>query len=819
MRFLVMLAAVCPPLYAAAPTSNELQDASLWVQAKFKGEQLVVESAPSIVVHANNDPVQPNGRAGKQMNIAGKQYTRGLYCHAVSRLRVRLPKPGKTFEAVAGVDSNDQTAGGRGSIEFLVRVGDREAWKSGVMREGMPGKDVSVDLEGATEFWLEVGDAQDGISCDQADWADARVTLIDGSDVWLGDLPIEGAGRAPYSTDPFFSFVYGGVPSHESMPKWKLKRSSERIDNQRTRHRLRYSDPNTGLEVRCEGIEYRDFPTVEWMLYFRNTSKTDSPILSDIRAIDTRFERGAGSEFALYYNKGDNCTADSYEPLVETLKPGSDMRIANTGGRPTQIAFPYWNLNFGNQGLIAVVSWAGQWSAQFQRDAGNGLQLRAGQELTHFKLLPGEEVRTPMIVLQFYHGDRWHAQNVWRAWMLAHNLPRPGGKLPPVPQLNACSSHQFGEMIHANSDSQKLFIDKYLERGMKLDYWWMDAGWYWNKTGWPNTGTWEVDTDRFPGGLRPISDYAHARNVDIIVWFEPERVTEGTWLATTHPEWIHGGAKGGLLNLGMPDARAWLTDHVHGLIKSEGIDLYRQDFNMDPLSFWRANDAEDRQGITEIRHVEGYLAYWDDLRNRHPDMLIDSCASGGRRNDLETLRRAVPLLRSDYIMEPVGNQCHTFALSPWFPFYGTGTSKTDPYLIKSTLCPSFTACWDQRDDSIDWPTIGRVVDEWRAIAPNYLGDFYPITEYSLDNNQWIAWQFNRPDVGEGAVQVFRRADSVYESARLPLHGLDPDATYRIGEPNRADAGRDYDGKTLMERGLPVTLNEKPGAVFIVYTRH
>ena len=54
-------------------------------------------------------------------------------------------------------------------------------------------------------------------------------------------------------------------------------------------------------------------------------------------------------------------------------------------------------------------------------------------------------------------------------------------------------------------------------------------------------------------------------------------------------------------------------------------------------------------------------------------MLIDSCASGGRRNDLETLRRAVPLLRSDYIMEPVGNQCHTYGIAFWYPYYGTGT--------------------------------------------------------------------------------------------------------------------------------------------------
>ena len=142
----------------------------------------------------------------------------------------------------------------------------------------------------------------------------------------------------------------------------------------------------------------------------------------------------------------------------------------------------------------------------------------------------------------------------------------------------------------------------------------------------------------------------------LVVWFEPERVTAGTWLAENHPEWVLGGKRRRAARTSATRRPAkWLTDHIDQMITEQGIDLYRQDFNMDPLGYWRGNDAPDRQGITEIRHVEGYLAYWDELRRRHPDMPIDTCASGGRRNDLETLRRAVPLLRSDYRFEPVGH--------------------------------------------------------------------------------------------------------------------------------------------------------------------
>ena len=818
MGILVLTAITANLVCGASPTEAELAEARNWAAAKFDGVEQAPETLAAIEVLRNNDPVQLNSRAGKPMRISGKEYARGLYCHAVSELRVRLPRPGRAFEAVAGVDSNEQTSGGRGSVVFVVRVGVAEVWRSEVLREGMPGVPVSVPLNGAKEFVLAISDAGDDISCDQSDWADARALLEDGTTLWLGDLPLQGQARLPYTAEPFFSFTYDGRPSAEFLSSWPLERASERVDDARTKHTLTYRDPATGLVVRCACIAYHDFPSVEWTLYFKNEGAAATPVLSDIMAADTAFSRAGEGEFVLHAHKGDNCVPDSYEPYADTLGPGTDKRIANSGGRPTQTAFPYFNIATGGEGVIFVVSWAGQWAAQFTRDQETGLRLRAGQELTRFKLLPAEEVRTPMIVLQFWKGDRLHAQNVWRAWMISHNVPRPGGKLPPLPQLAACSSHQFGEMIHANSESQVFFVDKYLERGIRLDYWWMDAGWYVNKTGWPNTGTWEVDTSRFPGGLRPICDHAHEKGVRTLVWFEPERVTPGTWLYDEHPEWLLGrDGEQKLLNLGNPEACQWLTDHVDGLLNSEGIDLYRQDFNMDPLSYWRANDAEDRQGITEIRHVEGYFAYWDELRRRNPNMLIDSCASGGRRNDLETLRRAVPLLRSDYIMEPVGNQCHTHALSLWFPFYGTGTSKTDTYLVRSVLCPHFIACWDMRDEALDYANLASMIRQWKDFGQHYFGDYYPLTPYSLDDGQWIAWQFHSPELEGGMVQVFRRSDSIYEAARLRLNGLDPSGKYEVRNMDE-ERPVTISARELLDDGLPVKLPQRPAAVIFTYKR-
>jgi alpha-galactosidase len=801
----------------AAPAPDAMDEAGRWAAAKFAGEVAADAGAgPSLLVIANNDPVQQNGRHGKPMRLAGQEFTRGLYCHAHSEVVVRLGAPARSFRAVVGVDSNDQTSGGRGSVVFAVRIDGKEAWRSALLREGMPVVPVEVPLEGAREFTLVVEDSGDGISCDQADWANAEAVLEDGTVVALGELPIAAWTKRPYTAEPFFSFAYGSKPSREFLAEWPVTRSAKRLDDTRTAHTIIYTDPATGLSVRCEGIAFSDFPTLEWTVYLRNDGATDTPIVSDLKAVDTLIERSGADEFVLHHHTGDNCAANSYEPHTTPLGPNGSLNIANAGGRPTQHNFPYFNVQAAGEGVIFVVSWAGQWTADFVRDSANGLRLRAGQEDTHFVLHPGEEVRTPMIVLQFWQGDRVHAQNVWRQWMIAHNMPRPGGKLPPLPQLAACSSHQFGEMIHANTENQIFFVDGYLKHGMKLDYWWMDAGWYINESGWPQTGTWEVDRKRFPNGLREISDHVHAKGMRTLLWFEPERVAKHTWLADERSDWVYGGADGGLLKLGEPEVREWLTDHVDRVLVDEGIDLYRQDFNMDPLGHWRGNDTEDRRGITENRHVTAYFAYWDELRRRHPDMLIDSCASGGRRNDLETLRRAVPLLRSDYIMEPVGNQCHTHALSSWFPFHGTGTSKTEPYLVRSVLCQHFISCWDMRDENLDFAALSREIAQWREYGQYYFGDYYALTPYTLADDQWIAWQFHDEKLKGGMVQAFRRAGSVYESARLPLHGVDATKTYAVRDIDSAEARVTRSGAELLEKGLPVKMETRPDAVVLVY---
>jgi alpha-galactosidase len=284
-----------------------------------------------------------------------------------------------------------------------------------------------------------------------------------------------------------------------------------------------------------------------------------------------------------------------------------------------------------------------------------------------------------------------------------------------------------------------------------------------------------------------------------------------------HPEWLLGrDGERKLLNFGNPEAWTWMTNHVDKMISEQGIDLYRNDG--DPvLPFWRVNDAEDRQGITEIHHVQGFLAHWDELRRRHPNMFTDICAGGGSRNELETLRRAVPLWRSDYAYETTGMQNITYGMSFWIPYFGTGTNAFDWYTFRSQMAPAVSTIWDLRRKDIDYNLLRRFIAQWRQVADNYYGDFYPLTPYRTENDVWMAWQFDRPEAGEGMVQVFRRLASPMVSAKFKLHGLEPDGRYSVSNLD-APGTNEMTGRELMEKGLLISLANQPDSAIISYKR-
>ncbi len=110
---------------------------------------------------------------GNPLRLGGKTYARGVGSHARSEIALDLKKAATRFEAMVGIDDEVE---GRGTVVFEVWVDGRKAARTDILY-GIETAEISVDLSGAERLVLVIKDAGDGIGCDHADWADARLTL------------------------------------------------------------------------------------------------------------------------------------------------------------------------------------------------------------------------------------------------------------------------------------------------------------------------------------------------------------------------------------------------------------------------------------------------------------------------------------------------------------------------------------------------------------------------------------------------------------------------------------------------------------------
>lgn len=628
------------------------------------------------------------------------------------------------------------------------------------------------------------------------------------------------------------SFVFDGEAVRGIPEEWRPTSRSRRIDANMRETVFEGADPGTGLNLRVECTEYTDYPVWEWVAWFTNKANEPTPVIRDILALDGTF---LGASPALHHCNGDFYSEAGYTPEETALHAGTEMRFAPNGGRPCDGAFPYYRIVFADWGLSLAIGWPAQWAASFSGRS-DGASVRVGQEKTELRLLPGESIRTPRMTVLCWSGDASRAVNLWRRWYLAHVLPRPNGQ-PMKPLLACCGTDDGEEFTAATEENQIRYIERFRERGICPDVWWIDAGWYpcYNKDRerkWWMTGTWEPDPERFPNGLKPVSDCAARNGADLLVWFEPERVHAGTKLESEHPEWLlkTNDSANALLYLGNPECRQWLTDHVCGLIKNNGVKICRQDHNFSPLEHWRGNEAEDRQGMNENLHVQGYLRFWDDLLARNPGLWIDSCASGGRRNDLETLRRSVPLHYSDYGYgdHPVKLAFHR-TLYEWIPYFkectlswdttgaGRFDSQADSYSYHCGMAPMLFATVDIRRDDYDYHLASRMIRIWRRASDLILyGDYYPHTPFHRSASRWVAWQFDCPETGRGLLQGIRFPTSPSEALTVHPEAVHPGSTYSFENSETAET-REVSGEELIRNGFTFALPARSGAIWF-YSR-
>ncbi len=805
-------------LTAAVPADTAAEQAELnaWFARAFLGDPSPVPPPVGIEVKRQDHGEMKLRRCilGTPLRIGTVDYQHGLGSHSTSEFVVRLPQPGRRFTAAAGVDNNYDTAGQRGSVTFHVEVGGQEAWRSGVHRGGQAPLAVDVALNGAREFVLRIGDGGDGPGWDQSDWADAQVELADGTKLWLDELPVTAAGTGPTTALPF-SLQYGGKPLSELIGGWPRRHTQQAVETGTVRHELVFTDPAGGLEITCQAIVYGDLPAVEWVLHLRHPGAGDSELIEAVRPLDLPVVAPPTGEVTLHHSRGSTCSPTDFLPLTSPVPLGAKHHLAPNGGRSSDGVLPFFNLSWAGGGLVGAVGWSGQWALDLVRGQGREMRLSAGQQTTHFRLHSGESVRTPRILLGWWRGaDPLRGHNLCRRTMLRHYVPRTAdGPVPAPVTMNTWFVYNSGNDV---TEANQLACQKTMAE-LGVEGYWLDAGWF--EGGWPNgVGSWLPKKEAFPRGLRPVGDAAHQRGMTFVLWFEPERVHPASRIGREHPEWVLRMGEGdGLFNLGDPAARAWLADHLSQRLADWGVDIYRNDFNIAPLPFWQKADAPDRQGIAEIRYVEGLYWLWDELRRRQPGLQIDNCASGGRRIDLETCTRSIPLWRSDSQCcghaEPVWDQVQTAGLSLYVPLHSAGVWGFDAYTWRSVATTGASLCLDTRAGTFDVAQAKQMIAQTKADRPYWCGDYYPLVDINGDRRQWCGWQFHRPDLKAGLAVLFRRDQSPYKVLDLALREIDPAAAYDLEfvDANRSEV---LSGSQLAH--LAIEIPTAPGSVMLRY---
>ena len=161
-----------------------------------------------------------------------------------------------------------------------------------------------------------------------------------------------------------------------------------------------------------------------------------------------------------------------------------------------------------------------------------------------------------------------------------------------------------------------------------------------------------------------------------------------------------------------------------------------------------------------------------------------------------------------------GNQGHTYGLSLWVPYFGTGVYADDAYSARSHLCPAM-GVGTQDLDNPNWAAFHRQISDHRTVADYFYGDYYPLTPYSQATDVWVAWEFVRPDLGDGMIQAFRRELNMNVEVPLKLHGLKPEAHYEFTDLDTSKTIR-ATGEELMTDGIKLAAASPRTALILTF---
>ena len=608
-----------------------------------------------------------------------------------------------------------------------------------------------------------------------------------------------------------FSFVYDGEEYKGFSSEYFTPVSKDVLQSdEKETQNVTFSFLQT-LAVTLILTHYFSHGVTEWTVWFENTSDKNSGVIEDLKT-EMSF---VGEHPVLKGILGDH--GNQYSPYSIDLQKDT-VEFSSDSGRATHGNFPYFNLEYGDGGAMLAIGWAGTWKASFSSCGDMTTYTASSVNGLKTYLKPGEKIRTALFVLAPYTvRDEHYAANFWRDWFVRHNMPKAdasGRSLEPF--STCCLANDTGLPNSDGSISEchttwRPSLEKMIAENAKVDYRWFDAGWYVCPDGtsaesyvrghdwWDTVGTWELDPRKWPGKtFLESTDFAREHGMKTLVWFEPERVTDPENLAKNYGynmDWAIRveGERTISNNIGDPECLKWTTERICKMLRENKVEMYREDNNCNASKLWKHLDTlegERRCGITESKFIIGHYKMWDDIiactLSYGGGGFVDSCAGGGGRNDLESMRRGVPLLRSDSDRTSTALRLSmTTAFNKWIPFCGANTKEklselaptgvSDPYVWRASYLPALNVdsqfVYDA-EQNFDMLRFG--LQEWKRVAPYLLKEFYTLTPWhnGKATTGFTAFSYYDPETEEGILLAFRQeaCDTDLLSVSLPFSG-------------------------------------------------
>ena len=612
--------------------------------------------------------------------------------------------------------------------------------------------------------------------------------------------------REKLANNAIFSFRYNGRAYDSFIDQWE-KDVQETPDADGNIHfTLTYRSPEQ-VKVWAEIDYLKEYAVVEWCLYFKNEGTAASPVISEIRAIHASY---ALDGIQLTSTVGSSTKVNDFTPFTYDMAKVKNYFTENAAGRSSSCAFPYYELWNGEEGVFGALGWTGDWSAGFAYDDG-AVTVDAGMKRTNISLYADEEMRAPSMTMMFYEGDQDAGHNKFRRLILTRYTPNgtDGEPITQLPLIMSGTNYSEAEIYENLEKCQRL--------GIPFDTLWIDAGWSgesqynWNQ----QVGNWYFNKDLFPSGLAAVSDKLAENGQNLLLWFEPERARPNSWIVETYPQYFLPTSDPNTMTFDFTsdEATDFLIDFIGGFIEENKLTWYRQDCNLNITQAWTLRDQQEganRVGMTEIRYITNLYRYLDALLANHEGLIIDNCASGGLRLDIEMMKRSVPLWRTDYTvasgaknstMDEVRNIATN--LSWWLPLSGghyASEGLYDDYTWRSVMGSAAILGFYSLTNTFYPDGMQQYLTYRRYMA----ADYYILAQGAGEEltTAWSAFEYYFPSTGEGMMTVFRPENCKGMRNTFKLKGLDADATYTV---RIYDTGEIYEttGRDLMENGIAI----------------